>query len=641
VIPRHTIAEILETARIEEVISEYVPLKKKGANFMGLCPFHNEKTPSFSVSPSKGIFKCFGCGKSGNVVGFLMEHEHFTYPEALRFLAEKYQIAIEEAPETDEEKARRQKEDSLFIINQFALRFYQEELFSSEPGMDIGLAYLKERGFRLETIRKFQIGYAPAGPDHLAKAAMEQGYRLEMLKELGLVTEQNNRKQDFFRERIIFPILNLSGKPVAFAGRIMEEHARGPKYINSPETPIYQKSKVLYGLFHARQAIRKEENCLMVEGYTDVMTLHQNGIENVVASSGTSLTQDQVRLLSRFTKTITILYDGDEAGIAAALRGVDIILEQGLQVFICVLPEPHDPDSFIRETGKDGFLDYLDKHAEDFILFKTGQALKDVRPGPAGKAEVIREIVSSIALIPDPIQRPLYVKECARMVELDEQLLMQELNKTRRKRLQQKGQLSRQQSRDLEKKESRSQPATPQTAGTDQEYLLERSILSLLLRYGNREYTKEYSVAGSVLMDLQDSVFKELLHQKLLEEIREQFREGKIPEEQYFLHHADPDISRLSIELVTDKYAISKNWKKRHEIFVPDLDDQYRQEVHSVMYRYNLLRVLKLIEENREAMRSAGSEEELLELQKRRKELLEMKKTLGQKLNAVILNKPR
>ncbi|NRB62798.1 MAG: DNA primase, partial [Saprospiraceae bacterium] len=398
-ISQKSIQEVLDTARVEDVVQDYVSLKRRGSNFIGLCPFHNEKTPSFSVSPSKNIYKCFGCGEGGGPVQFLMAHDHLSFPEAIRLLAKKYGIELEETQKTAEQVQQQQKQDSLYIVNQFALDYYQDQLFHTDRGKSVGLSYFKNRGFKEETIRKFGLGYAPPGKDNFIQKALAKGYDKSLLQELGLVSRYD---ADFFRDRVMFTIRNLSGKVIAFAGRIMQKDVKAPKYINSPETEIYHKSDVLYGAFYAKGPIRKEDECILVEGYTDVISLHQSGIENVVASSGTSLTTGQIRLIKRNTPNIKILYDGDAAGIKAALRGLDLVLEQDMNVKVVLLPEGEDPDSYLQSVGVHAFKDYVQQEAKDFILFKADMLLRDPNLDPVKRAENIQDIMGSVARIPDP-----------------------------------------------------------------------------------------------------------------------------------------------------------------------------------------------------------------------------------------------
>lgn len=431
-IPQKTVQEIMEAAKIEDVVQDYVNLKRRGANMIGLCPFHNEKTPSFTVSPTKNLFKCFGCGKGGDPTRFIMEHEHLGFPDALKQIARKYRIEIEEVELTPEMAAEQQERDSLFIVNEFAKSFYHDQLLNTDIGKSVGLSYFKARGYREETIKKFGLGFAPNQRDELTKKANQMGYKPEYLDRLGLT--KNGR--DFFWNRVMFTIHNLTGKPIAFAGRILQKDAKAPKYINSPETEIYVKNKILYGSYFAKAQIRKLDECILVEGYTDVISLHQAGIENVVASSGTSLTEGQILLIKRFTPNITILYDGDAAGIKAALRGLDLVLEKDMNVKVVLLPEGEDPDSYLQNVGAAAFKEYMASQAKDFILFKTDLLLSEVGSDPVKRAGLVRDIVESIARVPDPFKRAFYIKECARIMELEEEVLIVETNKVVKKILQ-------------------------------------------------------------------------------------------------------------------------------------------------------------------------------------------------------------
>ena len=432
-IRRDTIQTIIETARIEEVIGDFVSLKKRGSNYVGLCPFHNEKTPSFSVSPSKGIYKCFGCGKAGNVVNFVMEHEHYNYPEALKYLAKRYGIEVEEEEMTPEMKQELDERESMFAVNDFVTRHLHQNLMETDEGKSIGLSYLKERDFLEATIEKFQLGYALDKRDDYSKHAIKHGYKKEVLVKTGLTIDKNDLLIDRFRGRVIFPIHNLTGKVIGFGGRILSSEKSTAKYINSPDSDIYNKSKVLYGIYFARNAIVKQDNCYLVEGYTDVISLHQAGIENVVASSGTSLTVDQIKLIKRYTPNITILYDGDPAGIKASFRGIDLILEQGMNVKIVLFPEGEDPDSYARSHRTSEVQEFIKKQATDFIKFKTNLMMGETTGDPTGRASLIKEIVNTIAQIPDGINRAVYIKECSTELDIPEQTLMNELNKTLRR----------------------------------------------------------------------------------------------------------------------------------------------------------------------------------------------------------------
>src|SRR5882757_1799679 len=431
-ITKSTIDRIMEATDIVEVIGEFVQLKKRGANYVGLSPFSNERTPSFTVSPAKGIFKDFSSGKGGSAVTFLMELEKFTYPEALKWLAKKYGVEVEETVESSENKEEENHRESLMIVSGYAAKFFHESMLETEEGQNIGLSYFKERGFTNETIKKFELGYSPDQWEAFTGQALKEGYQQQFLEESGLsVKRDNGSLYDRYRGRVMFPIHSFTGRVIAFGGRTLKSDKNVPKYVNSPESDIYHKSNVLYGLYFAKKAIREEDNCYLVEGYADVLSVHQAGIENVVASSGTSLTAEQIRLIGRFTKNITILYDGDAAGIKASLRGLDMILEEGLNVKVVLFPDGHDPDSYVRSLGTSAFKTYIDKNRKDFILYKTDILLKEAGTDPIKRADVIREVVESIAKIPDSIKASVFIKDCSHLLQIDERALLSELNKMR------------------------------------------------------------------------------------------------------------------------------------------------------------------------------------------------------------------
>ncbi|HRS38420.1 MAG TPA: DNA primase, partial [Bacteroidia bacterium] len=435
-IARETIDRILDAVRIDEVVGDFVQLKKRGTNLLGLCPFHNEKTPSFNVNPVRNIYKCFGCGKGGDAVNFVMEHEHYSYPEALRYLAKRYNIEIEETAPDPQEAQLRDERESLYILNSYAQRVFSEQLFEDEEGRAIGMSYFRERGFTEETIKTFQLGFNRSDWSAFAERAVKEGYKEEYLEKTGLCIRKDNGKLfDRFRGRVMFPIHNLSGRVIGFGGRVLKKDDKTAKYLNSPESEIYHKSKSLYGIYFAKKAIVQLDNCYLVEGYTDVISLHQAGIENVVASSGTSLTSEQIRLIGRYTKNITVLYDGDAAGIKASLRGIDLILEEGLNVKVVLFPDGDDPDSYTRKHGSSSTVDFIEANAKDFVLFKTGLLLDDVKNDPVRKAGLIRDVVETIGHIPDPILRSTYTKQCSALLDIQENILVSELNKIRRNQL--------------------------------------------------------------------------------------------------------------------------------------------------------------------------------------------------------------
>lgn len=480
-ISRTTIDNVFETARVEEVIGDFVQLKKSGTNFKGLSPFTDERSPSFMVSPVKQIWKDFSSGKGGNVVAFLMEHEHFTYPEAIKYLAKKYGIEIEETEQTNEQKEQANERESLYLVSEFAKNYFHSTLLKTEPGKAIGLSYFKERGFTDETIKKFELGYSPDQWDPFTSHAIQKGYKLEFLEKTGLSIVKGEKQFDRFKGRVMFPILSMSGRTLGFGGRILTNDKKAAKYLNSPESDIYHKSKVLYGIYLAKQSIAKEDNCYLVEGYTDVIQFHQTGIHNVVSSSGTALTSEQIRLVNRLTKNITVLFDGDAAGLRASLRGVDLILEQGMNVKICTFPEGEDPDSFAKSNSLEELTLYLEENAQDFISFKASLLASEAKNDPIRKAETIRDMVISIAKIPDVIKREVYIKECSRIMDISEEVLFNTL-----------AQILQKDQKDASKKTEKPQAfevvsQKEKVQKVDRLYELERKIIELLLLYGDVE----------------------------------------------------------------------------------------------------------------------------------------------------------
>jgi DNA primase len=486
-ISKATIDTVYETARVEEVIGDFVQLKRAGSNFKGLSPFSDERSPSFMVSPVKQIWKDFSSGKGGNAVAFLMEHEHFTYPEAIRYLAKKYNIEIEETEQTDEEKANTDIKESMYLVSEFAKTYFHNTLLHSEEGKAIGLSYFKERGFTNETISKFGLGYSPETWDAFTKEALGKGYKLEFLESTGLTIPKDDRPFDRFKGRVMFPIQSMSGRILGFGGRILTNDKKAAKYLNSPESEIYHKSKVLYGIFQAKQSIAKLNNCYLVEGYTDVIQFNQAGIENVVASSGTALTPDQIRLINRLTKNITVLFDGDAAGLRASIRGIDLILEEGMNVKVCAFPDGEDPDSFAKKTSYDDLVAYLENNAKDFIQFKASLLMKDAQNDPIKKADLIRDMVQSISKIPDRIQREIYIQECSRIMDISEQVLVSTLAQLVQKDIAEVGKKQKQEQKAFEIVKNE---APVPTEKIDILYRLERKIIEILLLYGNK--TEEF-----------------------------------------------------------------------------------------------------------------------------------------------------
>jgi DNA primase len=580
-IPKETIDKIFEAARIEEVVGGFVQLKKRGANFIGHCPFHDEKTPSFTVSASKGIYKCFGCGKGGNSVSFVMEHEHYSYPEALKYLAEKYSIEIVEKEMTPEQSIRANDRDSLYVISSFANKFFQQKLWETEEGKVIGLSYYKERGFLEETIKKFQLGYSPKQKDALSKEALKSSFQEKYLEDSGVSIIKNGSANDRFRERMIFPIHSFSGRVLGFGGRTLQKDNKA-KYVNSPESLIYLKSKTLYGIYFAKQHISKQNNCYIVEGYTDVISLHQSGVENVVSSSGTSLTSEQIKLIHRFTKNITILFDGDAAGIKASFRSIDIILAESMNVKVVLFPDGEDPDSFARSCSQEELKNYLAENSKDFITFKTDVLSKNTKDDPSKRVEMIKEIASSISQIPDDISRSEYIKVCSRMLRVKELDLSKEVGAQKSKRV----------SSSPEKKEEKNTKNENDKIKRKQ-LKEEKEIIRLLLNYGNKTLKFEeetISLATFILAELKADkmTFENEQYQMILDEISEVLeKEGKIKLE-YFTLHFNPFISRLTIDLISNEYNMSENWDKRHKILTGTEENKIRKAVENSLYSLKL-----------------------------------------------------
>jgi len=580
-IPKETIDKIFEAARIEEVVSGFVQLKKRGANFIGHCPFHDEKTPSFTVSASKGIYKCFGCGKGGNSVSFVMEHEHYSYPEALKYLAEKYSIEVAEKELTPEQNIRANDRDSLYVISSFANKFFQQQLWEREEGKIVGLSYYKERGFTEETIKKFQLGYSPKQKDALSKEAIKSSFQQKYLEDSGLSIIKNKSALDRFRERMMFPIHSFSGRVLGFGGRALQKDNKA-KYVNSTESLIYLKSKILYGIYFAKQHISKQNNCFIVEGYTDVISLHQAGVENVVSSSGTSLTSEQIKLINRFTKNITILFDGDAAGLKASFRSIDMILAEGMNVKVVLFPDGEDPDSFAQKCSQEELINYLEENQKDFITFKTNILSKDTNEDPAKRVEMIKDIASSIAQIPDDIGRSEYIKECSRMLRVKELDLAKEVSAQKNKRISPFSAKS-ENSSNLEEKEI-------PTSKMNKE---EKEIIRLLLNYGNKNMKEEdqkISIASFIIKELEvDNIsFENEQYQSILGEISAHVKEDGEINLNYFTLHQNPSISKLAIDLISKKHSLSENWKSRHRILTGSEEDKFRKAVESSIYALKL-----------------------------------------------------
>ena len=558
-IPKETIDEIFEAAKIEEVISDFVTLKKRGANLLGLCPFHNEKTPSFTVSPSKGIYKCFGCGEGGNSVSFLMDKEHYSYPEALKYLARKYNIEIVEQAMTEEQAERASEKDSLYIISKFAKDFFINELWESEEGKTIGFNYFKERGYSEEIIKKFELGYSPKSKDALSKKSIKNQYSKESLLKSGLSIEIDKKALiDRFRERVIFPIHSFSGRILGFGGRALNPNAKA-KYQNSPESLIYNKSKILYGIFFAKNAISKNDNCFIVEGYTDVISLHQKGVENVVSASGTALSIDQIKLISRFTNNISILFDGDSAGIKASFRSVDLILKEGMNVKVIPFPENEDPDSFAKQNTSEDLKTFLEKNAIDFITYKTKILNAESEEDPIKRVAIIKEIIRSIALIPDYLTRTEYCKVCSKLLDVKESVLLRDIDQER-KRI------------NLSENVQRIEKEKPQKAEKNlKRKKYEEEIIRILLNYGDKKITFDNDtvlVYDFIINELEaDNItINNEPHNKIYSEIKRLSSLNKF-NQSYFTSHRENAINKLSIDLLSNKHIISENWASRHKIY--------------------------------------------------------------------------
>ena len=633
-----TIQQIQGRIDIIEVISSFVKLKKRGTNYLGLCPFHNEKSPSFTVSPAKEIYKCFGCGRSGNTITFLMEHEKYSYVESLRWLAAKYNIEIEETDVSAESKQLHQVGESLHVINSFAQNFFSEALFSSQEGQDIGLSYLKQRGFREDTIRKFQIGYDPESGDKFSSAAIAAQFNLEYLQKSGLVAIRNERPVDNYRGRIIFPIHNQSGKIVGFGARLIRKNDKAPKYINTPENEIYVKSKILYGSYFARQAIDAADECLLVEGYTDVVALHQAGIKNVVASGGTSLTHDQLRLVKKYTNNLTIIYDGDAAGVKAALRGLDLALEEGLNVNMVLIPGNEDPDSYINKNGAAAFATLVKETKQDFILFQLNVALQDAGSDTVRKSVVVNQIAETISKInkaEDFTRQQDYIQKSAEILKIDEAGLHTLVNKFIR------GNFEKNQ-----KWESTEKILTPEItdhndfsdeglALLNQDEQSERAMVRSLVEFGMKEWTKDETVADYILTN---SVEDDLIENKKLLDViytyEKWYRAGLQPTERNFLYYEDQEMSTLVRSLIEFPYEVSPGWKEQFEMPVPTREDTYREEVFSTVNYLKLRKIKRLISLNQKDLEQRNNTpEKLLELLQTHKHLkdmeLDMTKTLG------------
>lgn len=684
-IDQATIDKIMDAAQIVDVVSEFVTLRRRGVNYIGLCPFHNEKTPSFSVSPSKGVCKCFSCGKGGNVVHFIMEHEQLSYYEALKWLAKKYNIEIKERELTDEEKQAHSLRESLFVVNQFASEYFQDILYNNIDGQRIGMTYLRGRGFRDDIIKKFQLGYSTDNRDALARAALQKGYKEDFLVKTGLCyRKEDGTLRDRFWGRVIFPVHTISGKIVAFGGRVLSAATKNVqmKYVNSPESEIYHKSKELYGIFFAKQAIVRQDRCFLVEGYTDVISMHQSGIENVVASSGTALTSDQIRLIHRFTNNITVLYDGDGAGIKASIRGIDMLLEEGMNIKVCLLPDGDDPDSFARKHNATDYQAYINDHEVDFIRFKTNLLLEEAGKDPIKRAALISSIVKSISVIPDTIVRSVYIRECSQLLQMEEKILIEATSKLIEQARETK---FKEQQRKKEREQRMTetpavQPSVPDTAtnepqatdttpdlnnstplppeptpantytsyipaeGNEQKvfYAKEEDLVRMLIRYGektmcyienNEGEQVPYTVIECIATGLKEDElqFHDPIHRQILQECEAHQHDPNFIAERHFIAHPDPNVSKLAADLVNDRYQLSKYHSKGQKIVTDE------ERLYELIPRLLLDFKLSIIEEEMKNTLQALTDpivaqdsQRCMEIMKHYKELQETQSIMAQ-----------
>ena len=639
-IDQSTVDRILETAQIVDVVQDFVNLKRRGVNYMGLCPFHNEKTPSFTVSPAKGIFKCFGCGQAGNSVGFVMEHEQLSYPEALKYLAKKYSIEVVETEQTEEQIAQKNERDSMLIVSNYAQKYFSNILHKHQEGKAIGLSYFKERGFSKETIEKFRLGYSLEQRDAFTNEAIKKGYKLKYLTAVGLSIDKNNYRFDRFAGRVMFPIHSLSGGTIGFGGRILKTDKKTAKYLNSPESELYHKSNILYGIYFAKKSIVKHTKCYMVEGYTDVISMHQAGIENVVASSGTSLTENQISLVKRFTENLTILYDGDDAGIKASFRGIDMILEQGMNVKVVLFPEGEDPDSYARKLSKTELKEFIDENEQDFIKFKTSLLLKDAQNDPVKRAGLVSNIVASIAVIPDAITRSIYIKECSNLLNVKEDALYGETNK----RIFKKRDAERKKEYNNVRQEIKQAQSTTLPGFIDQVFaeVNEQELISLLLNFGDHELFSETDEAnftaqsttvaefiiGEVLND--ELEFKNLVYKQIFEDYIKSIKDGEVLENKFFINHADSKIQKLAASLLSQNYKMSSIWEKDGKK-IETTESKLKEVVPKTINTYKLKIVQQAINENELQLKNAGDNMETIKtLMEQKMALLAARKELGQ-----------
>ena len=665
-IDQETIQRIMAAARIEEVIGDFVSLKKRGANHIGCCPFHNEKTPSFYVSPSKGIFKCFGCGEAGDVVKFLMKHEHYTYPEALRWLAQKYNIEFHEEEQTEEQKERQNERDALFHVSEFAQKYFADLLYNDEMGRAVGLSYFHSRGLSDEVIKNFGLGYCLDEWSNFTDHARKNGYSDAVLEKTGLTIfkEESKKAYDRFRGRVMFPIYSISGRVLGFSGRVLSSEKQAAKYVNSPDSDIYNKSRILYGLYQARSAISKTNRCYLVEGNIDVISMHQSGVENTVASCGTSLTTEQIRLIKRYTPNVTVLYDGDSAGIKAALRAVNLLFAEGMHVRCVLFPDGEDPDSYAQKYGSSALQDYLATHEDNFVIFKTRVLLDGVKNDPIRKAELVKETIDTIALVPDLIERTEYIAQCAHLLDVPEEALASELAKAlNRNRLksyeEEKKEQTHQNTQNIQNTQNtQNTPITPTipepTPNPPAKLSLpvdpaERHLIQLLLNHGNQtlsqtftaddgtsqEYT--YTVAQAIVSELQtdELSFTDPLCQRIFDYFVNALAQEQVPDASYFITVDDEALRSFAISLMLDTFRISDTWRQK-QVFVPTLEDNIQTDLSETILSFKLKCVADRIADNARRFREVKDDEQMMLLLAEKKQLIDLRRQIGQALHRVI-----
>ena len=664
-----TIEKIMDVVRIEDIVSEFVSLKRRGANLLGCCPFHNEKTPSFTVSPAKGIFKCFGCGEAGNSVHFLMKHEHFSYPEALRYIAKKYNIDIEEEALSPQELEKQTEREALFNVSEFAQKYFADILFNDDMGKAIGLSYFYERGLTDNIIQRFGLGYCVDEWDNFTKHATSNGYSRNVLEKTGLtIYKDDGKSYDRFRGRVMFPVYSVSGKVLGFSGRILSSEKQAAKYVNSPESEIYNKSRTLYGIYQAKGAISKNDLCYLVEGNIDVITLHQAGVENTVASSGTSLTTEQIRLIHRYTKNITVLYDGDPAGIKAALRAVNMLLEDGMNVRVVLFPDGEDPDSYTRKYGSEAIQNYVTTQATNFIVFKTKILLEDTKGDPIKKAELIKDIVETIALVPEIIERNIYVKECASILDVSEQTLATELAKRIYNNRKKQGEKElTQQTIDNTPTPNTAEDTTPQTSTpvvdmekvkrdlldsmySKTEIPQEQKIISLLLNYGDvvmkgnvvdedgNMQEEEYYVATQIVGDiLNDELgFENPIYQEIFDIYKNKILEGEIINSSYFFDLNREDITNMVATMMVNPYNISNNWFTKYQIYVPSYQENLEKDIKQGLLRFKQLKLEDKIKALSEELKHNPTDDDMMITLYKIESLKKIKQMICKELSQII-----